>query len=93
MRELIDLWRKAARQVREIATPLMRAAILLDLGVQAGVVEKSGSWFIYDGQCIGQGRENATTKLKDDAELSEAIEHAIRANAGLVADAMIAGEA
>ena len=63
---------------------------LIDLGVQAGVVEKSGSWFSYDGQRIGQGRENAKTYLRDHAEVGEAIERAIRANAGLVAEAMMA---
>ncbi len=63
---------------------------LIDLGVQAGVVEKSGSWFSYDGQRIGQGRENAKTYLKEHADIGEVIEHAIRANAGLVADAMMA---
>ncbi len=68
---------------------------LIDLGVQAGVVEKSGSWFSYDGQRIGQGRENAKAYLKEHAEVGEAIERAIRANAGLVAQAMMApsGEA
>src|SRR5712664_3109634 len=63
---------------------------LIDLGVQAGVVEKSGSWFSYEGQRIGQGRENAKVYLKDHSEVSETIEHAIRANAGLVAEAMMA---
>ena len=63
---------------------------LIDLGVQAGVVEKSGSWFSYEGQRIGQGRENAKAYLKDHGEVGEAIEHAIRANAGLVAEAMMA---
>src|SRR5229473_991678 len=63
---------------------------LIDLGVQAGVVEKSGSWFSYSGQRIGQGRENAKAYLRDHAEVGEAIEHAIRANAGLVAEAMMA---
>ncbi|HWB48942.1 MAG TPA: recombinase RecA [Stellaceae bacterium] len=63
---------------------------LIDLGVQAGVVEKSGSWFSYEGQRIGQGRENAKTYLRDHAEISDQIEHEIRANAGLVADAMMA---
>src|SRR5437899_2601588 len=63
---------------------------LIDLGVQACVVEKSGSWFSYEGQRIGQGRENAKTFLKDHGEVSEAVEHAIRANAGLVAEAMMA---
>src|SRR5437016_4292818 len=63
---------------------------LIDLGVQAGVVEKSGSWFSYDGQRIGQGRENAKLHLKDNPEIADLIEHAIRANAGLVAEAMMA---
>ena len=62
---------------------------LIDLGVQAGVVEKSGSWYSYDGQRIGQGRENAKTYLKDHTEIADAIERAIRENAGLVADAMM----
>src|ERR1700745_3168409 len=43
---------------------------LLDLGIQAGVVEKSGSWFSYDGQRIGQGRENAKQFLKDNSEIA-----------------------
>jgi recombination protein RecA len=64
---------------------------LLDLGQRAGVVEKSGSWFSYDGQRIGQGRENAKGFLKENKETADAIERAIRANAGLVADAMLGG--
>ncbi len=63
---------------------------LIDLGVQAGVVEKSGSWFSYDGERIGQGRENAKLFLKEHGEIGELIERAIRGNAGLVADAMMA---
>jgi recombination protein RecA len=63
---------------------------LIDLGVQAGVVEKSGSWFSYDGQRIGQGRENAKQYLAEHPEVGELIERAIRGNAGLVADAMMA---
>ncbi len=62
---------------------------LIDLGMQAGVVEKSGSWFSHDGQRIGQGRENAKQYLKEHPETASAIEQAIRANAGLVADAMM----
>jgi recombination protein RecA len=62
---------------------------LLDLGIQAGVVEKSGSWFSYDGQRIGQGRENAKLFLRDNPEIADAVERAIRSNAGLVADAMM----
>jgi recombination protein RecA len=63
---------------------------LIDLGIQAGVVEKSGSWFAHDGQRIGQGRENAKQFLKDNPAIADAIERAIRSNAGLVADAMMA---
>jgi recombination protein RecA len=63
---------------------------LIDLGVQAGVVEKSGSWFSYEGQRIGQGRENAKTYLKEHEDVADRIEHEVRANAGLVADAMMA---
>jgi recombination protein RecA len=58
---------------------------LVDLGVTAGVVEKSGSWFSYNGERIGQGRENAKTFLKQNPDMAQAIEVAIRANAGLIA--------
>ena len=63
--------------------------------MQAGVVEKSGSWFSHEGQRIGQGRENAKTYLKEHHDVADQIEHEIRSNAGLVADAMMAspGEA
>jgi recombination protein RecA len=64
---------------------------ILDLGVAAGVVEKSGAWFSFDGERIGQGRENAKTFLKDNPKIAETIENKIRGNAGLVADAMITG--
>jgi recombination protein RecA len=57
---------------------------LLDLGAKAGIVEKSGSWFSYDSQRVGQGRENAKTFLKDNPEIAQAIELAIRQNAGLI---------
>ena len=56
---------------------------LLDLGVRAGVVEKSGSWFSYDSQRIGQGRENAKSYLKEHPEVAAAIEAALRGQAGL----------
>jgi recombination protein RecA len=59
---------------------------LLDLGGRAGVVEKSGSWFSYDSQRIGQGRENAKAYLKEHPEIASAIEAAIRGQAGLGAD-------
>src|ERR1700751_2256186 len=59
---------------------------LIDLGVKAGIVEKSGSWFSYDGTRIGQGRENAKQYLKDHPETADLIEKAIRGNAALVAE-------
>ena len=62
---------------------------LVDLGTQAGVVEKSGAWFSYDGTRIGQGRENAKQFLRDNPEVAAAIENKVRTNAGLVADAMM----
>jgi len=65
---------------------------LIDLGVKAGVVEKSGAWFSYDSQRIGQGRENAKTFLKANADIANKIEAAIRQNAGLIAEKILAGE-
>ncbi len=59
---------------------------IIDLGVKAGVVDKAGSWFSYEGQRIGQGRENAKQFLKQNRPVAAAIEKAIRQNAGLVAD-------
>jgi recombination protein RecA len=65
---------------------------LIDLGVKAGVVEKSGAWFSYDSQRIGQGRENAKLFLKDNPDIAAKIEIAIRQNAGLIAEKILAGE-
>ena len=56
---------------------------LIDLGVKAGVVEKSGAWFSYDSQRIGQGRENAKQFLKDNPDMAAKIEAQVRQNAGL----------
>jgi recombination protein RecA len=64
---------------------------LLDLGVAANLVEKSGAWFSYDGQRIGQGRENAKTFLRENADMAAKLEKQIRANAGLIADDMLTG--
>ena len=58
---------------------------LVDLGVTAGVVEKSGSWFSYNGERIGQGRENAKAFLKQNPDIAATIEAAIRENAGVLA--------
>jgi recombination protein RecA len=62
---------------------------LLDLGVAAGIVDKSGAWISYKGQRIGQGRENAKIFLREHTELAAEIEAAIRQNAGLVGDQML----
>jgi recombination protein RecA len=62
---------------------------LLDLGIQASVVDKAGAWFSYEGTRIGQGRENAKNFLRNNPEMADAIEAKIRGNAGLVADAMM----
>jgi len=59
---------------------------LIDLGVKAGVVEKSGAWFSYNSQRLGQGRENAKLFLKDHPEVANEIEMALRQNAGLIAE-------
>jgi recombination protein RecA len=62
---------------------ISKSGELLDLGVRAGVVEKSGSWFSHNSQRIGQGRENAKSHLRENPETSTAIEAAIRSHAGL----------
>ena len=59
---------------------------LIDLGVKAGIVEKSGAWFSYDSQRLGQGRENAKLFLRDNTGIADQIEKAIRENAGLIAE-------
>ena len=65
---------------------------LIDLGVKAGIVEKSGSWYSYDSQRIGQGRENTKNFLKENPDMADAIELAIRQNAGLIAEQILDGE-
>jgi recombination protein RecA len=62
---------------------------LVDLGVKAGVVEKSGAWFSYDSQRLGQGRENAKGYLKAHPQVAHRIEQAVRENAGLIADRIL----
>jgi recombination protein RecA len=63
---------------------------LIDLGVKASVVEKSGSWFSYDSQRIGQGRENAKQFLRDHKEVADSIEQRVRDQSGVVANTMLA---
>jgi recombination protein RecA len=64
---------------------------ILDLGVNANIVEKSGAWFAYKGERIGQGRENAKAFLKSNPKIADEIEKKIRENAGAVAGTMLAG--
>jgi recombination protein RecA len=65
---------------------------LVDLGVKAGIVEKSGSWYSYDGSRIGQGRESAKTFLAANADIAQNIEQAIRAAAGQIGQTLARGE-
>ena len=64
---------------------------LLDLGVKGDVIEKSGSWYSYNSERIGQGRENARQFLLDNPDISAEIEKKVRANAGLIAEEMLTG--
>ncbi len=68
---------------------ISRVGELLDLGVKAGVVEKSGAWFSYDSQRIGQGRENAKQFLRDHRNLADAIEVKVREHSGVIANTML----
>jgi recombination protein RecA len=64
---------------------------LLDLGVKAGVVEKSGAWFSYDSQRLGQGRENSRQFLKDNPAVADSIELAVRQSSGVLSEALLVG--
>src|SRR6186713_1620828 len=64
---------------------------LVDLGVKAGIVEKSGAWFSYDSQRLGQGRENSKAFLKANPDMADAIEASVRESSGLLGEALLAG--
>ena len=64
---------------------------LIDLGVKGEVIEKSGSWYSYNSERIGQGRENARQFLLDNPDIADEIEKKVRANAGLIANEMLTG--
>jgi recombination protein RecA len=64
---------------------------ILDLGVKAGIVEKSGAWFSYDSIRVGQGRENSKTYLKEHPELCDKLEAAIRGQTDKVAEGLLVG--
>jgi recombination protein RecA len=70
---------------------ISKSGELVDLGVKAGIVEKSGAWFSFDSERIGQGRENAKAYLKEHPETADRIERAIRQNAGLIAGQILEG--
>jgi recombination protein RecA len=89
---------KVAPPFRQVEFDIMygqgisKSGELLDLGVKAGVVEKSGAWFSYDGQRIGQGRENAKQFLEANKDAAVAIEAAIRGSAGLLSAGLTVAE-
>ena len=89
---------KMAPPFREVEFDIMygegisKVGELIDLGVKANVVEKSGAWFSCDSQRIGQGRENAKQFLRDHPEMANSIEQRIRGQAGLLAEQMMVGE-
>jgi recombination protein RecA len=86
---------KLAPPFREVEFDIMfgegvsKVGELLDLGVKAGIVEKSGAWFSADSQRIGQGRENAKQFLRDHADMATMIENKVRERAGVVAKALM----
>ncbi|MEK9532631.1 MAG: recombinase RecA, partial [Alphaproteobacteria bacterium] len=86
---------KVAAPFRQVEFDIMygegisKTGELIDLGVAAGLVEKSGSWYSYDSQRIGQGRENAKTFMHENPSVSDKLEHAILENAGLVQSQML----
>ncbi len=88
---------KMAAPFRQIEFDIMygkgisKTGEILDLGVQGGFVEKSGSWFSAEGERIGQGRENSKQYLLDHPELMASIENKIRQHAGLISEAMLVG--
>ena len=86
---------KVAPPFREVEFDIMygegvsKIGEIIDLGVKGGIVEKSGSWFSYDSQRIGQGRENVREFLKKNPEIADRIEAAVRKNAGPIADELL----
>ena len=88
---------KVAPPFREVEFDIMygvgisKLGEIIDLGVKAGVVEKSGSWFSYNSQRIGQGRDNAREFLKQNPDMANEIEAAVRKNAGLIVEELLVG--
>jgi recombination protein RecA len=88
---------KVAPPFREVEFDIMygqgisKLGEIIDLGVKAGVVEKSGSWFSYNSQRIGQGRDNAREFLKSNPDIADEIEQAVRKNAGQIVEELLVG--
>ena len=88
---------KVAPPFREVEFDIMygqgisKLGEIIDLGVKAGVIEKSGSWFSYNSQRIGQGRDNVREFLKANKDLADEIEKAVRKNAGKVVEELLVG--
>jgi recombination protein RecA len=88
---------KVAPPFREVEFDIMygqgisKLGEIIDLGVKAGVVEKSGSWFSYNSQRIGQGRDNAREFLKANPDMANEIEAAVRKNAVKIVDELLVG--
>jgi len=86
---------KLAPPFREVEFDIMygegisKLGELIDLGVKGGIVDKSGAWFSFDSQRLGQGRENAKTFLRQNPEVAAKIEAAVRQNAGLIAERIV----
>ena len=86
---------KVAPPFREVEFDIMygegisKLGEIIDLGVKAGIVEKSGSWFSYDSQRIGQGRENVRNFLKANPDVADSIEKAVRASTTKIADELL----
>jgi recombination protein RecA len=87
---------KVAPPFREVEFDIMygegisKLGEIIDLGVKAGVVEKSGSWFSFNSQRIGQGRENVREFLKKNPDIAKEIEALVRRNSTKIADEMLA---
>ena len=88
---------KVAPPFREVEFDIMygqgisKLGEIIDLGVKAGVVEKSGSWFSYNSERIGQGRDNAREFLKANPDIAAEIEKAVRGNAGVIVEELLIG--
>jgi recombination protein RecA len=88
---------KVAPPFREVEFDIMygqgisKVGEILDLGVKAGIVEKSGSWFSYNSTRIGQGRDNAKEFLKANPDMADAIERAVRGNSNVIEEKLLVG--